>query len=249
MLIGPFSAQESRKTTTITRSKSCTSQDFQKAFQPVSMITQSYQGSPQLDSNGEATLAGQFASVTVMSIRNLRLPVMSMRQAETGTIGIELSGSASGFSLDKARKGMVLQPGSSEPSASRSFAACFPSTDFDGAASPPLILGGHAIAYINNIRAAVKVTAVALAEDAPTEPGSPVDMFAFDTDEEAGEIAGHQEKEIKITFRFVSTIEWVQEEDQVLVVPTVSAAGPVAGPSVVTTGLAGFVGRITDLGL
>ena len=245
MALGPFLSEDPTKAAAMTRSKSCTSQDLQKACRGLT-VDNSYQDIPRLNSVTSAIKKDQFIHVRVMSIRNLRLPVLDMRQDGTGTIGIELIDHAYHALLQKARKGMILSAELPERSASYSFAASFPSTDFASTGSPPLILGGHAIAYINSVRAAVKVTAVALAEDDATQPSSPIEMFAFDdADQEATmEI---ESKEIKITFRFVSTIEWVERDEQVLVVPTMSAAGPVAGPSVATTGLAGFVGRIVEV--
>ena len=46
-----------------------------------------------------------------------------------------------------------------------------------------------------------------------------------------------------------TTMEWMEVGDPVLVVPTVVAAGPVAGPApvVVSTGLSGFVGTVIEV--
>lgn len=115
--------------------------------------------------------------------------------------------------------------------------------------------------YVNSIRAAVKVMTVALdedglsaREDTMSSLAGETEVFRFDGDDEP--LAGSQNgdrtlterKEIRITFRFGSTLEWMEMGDQVLVVPTVTAPGPVAGPGIANvSGLAGFVGRVCEL--
>jgi len=155
---------------------------------------------------------------------------------------------------------MVLLDADEQPTGYRSFSASFPSSDFSSADSPPLILGGHAIVYVNSVRAAVKVTSVALEEgeqgptDAPTFPSPEVEMFHFDSDDESrhlekDDVAVDRQSEIKISFRFVSTVEWMELGDQILVVPTVTAPGPITGAAAShhTSGLTGFVGRINEI--
>ena len=182
-----------------------------------------------------------FNIVRVVSIRNLRLPVHSLLADQVGTIGVELS-YQSDVSLRRARKGMVLIKSATPRLAYRSFTATFLSLEFASTASPPLILGGHAVAYINNIRAAVKVTSVALSEDEDNSgASSPTELFDFDSDGHAEE---QQRRKIQITFKFISSVEWMQVGDQVLIIPTASATGPVTGPVGTFGWLSGFVGRI-----
>jgi hypothetical protein len=109
--------------------------------------------------------------------------------------------------------------------------------------------------YINSIRTAAKVTAVTLSEDGAAESPSPTEMFSFDGDNDrttdigcstAGS-NGTRDHDIKITFRFVSTVEWMQAGDKILVVPNFSAAGPITGPSGPPCSLSGFVGRVTTV--
>ena len=109
--------------------------------------------------------------------------------------------------------------------------------------------------YVNTVRVAVKVTAVALSENEASESSSPTEMFSFESENDHctengfGTLGsnGTQDQEIRITFRFVSTVEWMQVGDKILVVPNLSAAGPVTGSSGPTSGLSGFVGRIVDM--
>ena len=197
-----------------------------------------------------------FIPVKIVSLRNLRLPVRSLLPGQVGTIGIELvaNGNAAG-TLTSVRRGMVLLDLSFRHTAYRSLTGSFRSSDFAFNTSPPLILGGHAMIYVNTVRVAVKVTVVALSENEASESSSPTEMFSFESENDhctengLGNVGsnGTQDQEIRITFRFVSTVEWMQVGDKILVVPNLSAAGPVTGPSGPTSGLSGFVGRIVDM--
>jgi GTPase len=197
-----------------------------------------------------------FIPVRIVSLRNLRLPVRSLLPGQVGTIGIELvtNGNASG-TLTSVRRGMVLLDLSFRHTAYRSLTGSFRSSDFAFNTSPPLILGGHAMIYVNAVRVAVKVTAVALSENEASESSSPTEMFSFESENDHctengfGNLGsnGTQDQEIRITFRFVSTAEWMQVGDKILVVPNLSATGPITGPSGPTSGLSGFVGRIVDM--
>jgi GTPase len=194
--------------------------------------------------------AAMWQPVRVVSIRNLRLPTRSLLAGQVGTIGVEpISGIAStSCDLRRARKGMVLVLfENGEANAYRSFTASFPASDFKAPNSPPLILGGHATVYVNSIRAAVRVSSVALAEndsdmEMPSRDESGV--FTFDGDEQSAD----DDQDIKIRFKFLSSVEWMRLGDRVLVVPNAAAIGPITGGSVAATGgLNGFVGTICDL--
>ena len=248
--LGPVSLDNPSSDPVARRSKSYSAQDMRRTSRAASIpLARSLQGDSAATHIPDSNTRAVFALVRVVSLRNLRLPVLSMQQGEIGTIGIELvHDSGPNVLLNKTRKGMVLLEDGHSYLAYSSLTATFPATDFVSS-SPPLILGGHAIAYVNSVRAAVKVTAVALADD-DDEASSPTEVFSFDGEDEDGEATfgtQHVEKEIKITFRFVSTMEWMSVGDRLLVVPTVSTTGPVAGPVGATSGLAGFVGRICEL--
>ncbi|KAJ5550192.1 hypothetical protein N7461_004890 [Penicillium sp. DV-2018c] len=145
--------------------------------------------------------------IRVVSVRDLRLSVRRLVNDQVGTIGIEPIGvSEDGRPphLGRIRKGMVLANFQTEPPKPddnntpgpslltlpfhTGFIATFRSTEFSAPNSPPLLLGGNAIAYIANIRTTVRVVCMALTdgEDAelrgqppsPTEP----EFFSFDTD-------------------------------------------------------------------
>jgi GTPase len=188
--------------------------------------------------------------VRVVSLRNLRLPTRSLLAGQVGTIGVQPINNvvSSSCHLRRARKGMILASFEDrEPAGYHSFTALFPASDFKVPDSPPLILGGHATVYVNSIRSPVRVTSVTLAEsDRDTEVPSKDDsgVFAFDGDEQGADDSRY----IRIKFKFLSSVEWMNLDDRVLVVPNAAAVGPITGGSVAATGgLNGFVGKICDL--
>ena len=217
----------------------------------------------QITGSGSATAfppqESSFVHVKVVSLRNLRLSVRSLLCDQVGTIGvIPLD---YGISLGDLRKGAILTAPSADLTAYRWFVASFASADFTSSSSPPLILGGHATVYIRTIRAAVRVTSLALAEVSDAEAESPQNLFDFENDEV--EANGHgtnsdskeKPEQIKITFRFIHGGEWLCSGEQVLVVPTLATVAPSStlgtGPTASTVnaslGLGGFVGIISEL--
>lgn len=142
--------------------------------------------------------------VHVVSVRDLRLSVRRLVRDQVGTIGIEpigLSEDGRPPRLGRIRKGMVLANFDVPPSGLNSvgptslltlpfhtgFTAMFRSTEFSAPNSPPLLLGGNAIAYIANIRTTVRVICMALTgtgEEVSSEPPSPSEpeFFSFDGD-------------------------------------------------------------------
>lgn len=162
-------------------------------------------------SGKDASAQAKWQRVRVVSVRDLRLPVRRLKEDQVGTIGIDLLVSPDEGRLPRLgriRKGMVLtdmqntlHPSTSHPSPLRStlrlpfhigFTATFPASVFSAPNSPPLLLGGNAIAYIANIRTTVRVVCMALARagdeaassaepstsSSPTEP----EFFRFDGD-------------------------------------------------------------------
>ncbi|RAL16236.1 uncharacterized protein BO97DRAFT_402686 [Aspergillus homomorphus CBS 101889] len=222
---------------------------------------------------GKTPLAVQasWQRVRVVSVRNLRLPVQRLTRDQVGTIGIEplaLSPDDERPRLGKIRKGSVLVklPPGAGPAPRRfhsGFVASFAASEFASPLSPPVLLGGHAIVYVANVRSTVRLTCMALAEDevisrppSPTEP----EFFSFDgdtSDHERGRERGVHEVikcsgsseagNIRITFLFVSSIEWVEVGSRVLLMPAASAALASAQGVGSPSGFEGFVGRVCDV--
>lgn len=213
--------------------------------------------------------------VRVVSVRNLRLPVRKLTEDQVGTVGIEPISKPDEPSphLGRIRKGTILTSLPHPVPLHTGFVATFSSSEFASADSPPLLLGGNAIVYIANIRTAVKVTCVELAENevistppSPAEPG----FFNFDADLDRGQTTGDtrerrnadiqkvidstdtvEQEDVHITFSFVTSLEWVEAGSRVLVMPGVSMSAsstPALGSgSGGLSGLEGFVGRVREV--
>ncbi|KAK5956978.1 hypothetical protein OHC33_002467 [Knufia fluminis] len=271
LLLGPFLVEaDTGEPLQVRALRRASSHHSKPIGQPLSRsLSENFSKSLQLNEQGNAEPETQvrYAKVKVVSLRNLRLSVTSMHAGDTGTVGIQAIDTCaeSTIALDKARKGMILARSPEPLRGYKSFTATFPYSDFGGSASPPLILGGHAIAYIHSIRAPVKVTAVALEDDDRTNQlttdsnGAQVsthdEVFSFEDDDAADDAddinAPHDQStaSLRISFKFVTTVEYLEKNDQVLIVPNVTPAGPVTGPPSTSTipGFSGFVGRICEM--
>jgi hypothetical protein len=98
------------------------------------------------------------------------------------------------------------------------------------------------MAYIQSIRTAVKVVALAIAEGEPPDRSSPSEVFSFDVEPE--ELDDVTDREVRITFRFVNSVEYVEISDDILVVPTLAST---PGSQVVQQALAGFAGSVVEV--
>ncbi|KAE8373310.1 hypothetical protein BDV26DRAFT_70240 [Aspergillus bertholletiae] len=212
--------------------------------------------------------------VRVVSVRNLRLPVRKLVEDQVGTIGIVPLPSSQDEPpprIGRVRKGIILAslPASPTNSIPKSllfhtgFVASFDSSQFASSLSPPLLLGGNATVYIANIRSTVKVTCMALAnEEVISSPPSPTEpeFFSFDNDVNDRDKSGQSELnhmirssadsgvgDVKMTFCFVTSVEWVEVGSRVLVMPGPSAALASAHGPGSLSGLEGFVGRVCDV--
>ncbi|KIX93415.1 uncharacterized protein Z520_10834 [Fonsecaea multimorphosa CBS 102226] len=271
MLLGPFNLDTDGLSNPISpsvlRANSYAAAESSYAEGSSSVLARSYQGEAPQQPTRKYLPSAIFLRVRIVSLRTLRLPVMRMHNQETGTIGVEpLDGEHTTVALGRARKGMVLTDINQHLAGYRSFSARFPTSDFAQTTSPVLILGGHAIVYINSVRAAAKVTAVALDEDeqsgkytSAASSRDDAELFRLDIDDDVeggfGDGDGdrgkpsNERREIRVSFRFGSTIEWMEVGDQVVVVPTMTATGPVTGPAPIanTGGLSGFVGTVCEV--
>ncbi|OJD16485.1 hypothetical protein AJ78_03340 [Emergomyces pasteurianus Ep9510] len=216
--------------------------------------------------------------VRVVSLRNLRLPVTTLLEHQIGTIGID-NAEATPYmgSIRKGMVLADFHPVSSPLSIPSSllapvfhtgFVAAFPASNFSSTLSSSLIMGGNAIIYIASIRAAAKVTCVEANRSIQRPFPADEEIFSLDndtcianmtthngyhepiTDNEAETSNGFNEcGDIKITFSFVSSVEWIELNSRVLAMPgttmaTTSSSLPATpGP----LGLKGFVGRVCQV--
>ena len=268
LIIGPISPDQRREATQAASLK---------ARMPSGELSNSYHH----ESISSRLPAPRWQDVLVVSVRNLRLPVRSLTQDQVGTVGIEPLRSGDDVHLERVRKGMVLcnvNMGEELPKSAAGFVATFACREFSSEASPPLLLGGNAIAYIRNVRATVKVTCVTLSGDevisSPPSPPTEPELFRFDSDPADGgyapggkpkggsssassynavhnvvvnNSAAREEEEVRITFAFISSVEWIEVGSRVFLMPGVSAASSANGDPVQFSGLEGFFGRVCDV--
>ncbi|MCJ1248491.1 hypothetical protein MMC30_005709 [Trapelia coarctata] len=188
-------------------------------------------------------LESEWQLVQVTSIRNLRLPVQRLLAGQVGTVGIEFMKAKPTIS-SKVRKGMVLARSQDGDilTACGGFRALFDDKDYLSM-EPGQLYSTH----IASIRASAKIITVEAIgstadqdADAVTEVVGHVFEFDESTSEDGGvklpEIA-ESNKQVEVTFQFVTYREWVEVGTQVLVMPGNGAEGSV--------GLEGFAGRVT----
>lgn len=240
LLLGPFCTEahlsDNRQSPSVCRSSSYSA----------SLSRSHPGGSPVLDTRQSGDFkygASVFADVRIVSIRNLRLPVRTLLGGQVGTVGVQLTHPSQKHRLSRARKGMVLMKAAADLTAYRSITATFPAASFAASTSPTLILGGHATVYVNAIRAAVKVTSLVFASVTSQQDSSSV----FDFEDEH-DLDGNRYQDVRISFRFINTVEWMCIGDKILIVPIASTTGPVAGQvhTGITAALSGFVGTICE---
>ncbi|KAL9616220.1 MAG: hypothetical protein Q9160_008893 [Pyrenula sp. 1 TL-2023] len=200
------------------------------------------------DLEGSSSPTPFYRAFNILSLRNLRLPVRTLLPGQVGTIAVEASRLQP---APKPRKGMILTSPDFAPTAHAGFTATFSSKIFTTTDSPPLILGGHALAYFHSVRAPVKVASVAFTDpDSLTYPPAKVQhspseadgVFTFDEEKkQAGDI-------VKISFEFLGGLEWLKVGQKVLIMPNVmtTTSEPDSGGGGGTKGLVGFVGKICE---
>ena len=212
-----------------------------------------------------ADIVNAWHVVSVTSIRNLRLPVRKLHVGQVATVAVDFlnpfpSPLANGDSMvsPALRRGMVLiQPPGTDggsPPAYSIFTAIFkePNTY--------VIPGSSVIVYIASIRASAKIVEVRV-PDSKARSEEVFDFDDHDDDEEEdastlmSSVSSLAEKEstleaIEITFKFSSSLEWVELGTQVLVTPASGLSmlnpldpGETAGAG---AGLDGFVGQIVS---
>lgn len=201
----------------------------------------------------------EWRQVRIVSLRNLRLPVMTLHTGQVGTIGIEPlpSGQDGATStLMRLRKGMVLV-GSDQPLPlpKRSFTARFKSAQANAVRG--LSIGTLVVVYTASVRSTAKLVAAATDEMEYAVPSSPpqdhvaavdddADGFGFNFDAEEAQddlsesladsqFWGKPDSNILVTFQFVASKEFIEAGSKVFIMP----GGGVAG-------LEGYAGRIIN---
>ena len=187
--------------------------------------------------------------VKVTSVRNLRLPVETLRPDQVGTIGIAPVDS-SVDSLPPIRRGMVLIKGDSR--ATHTLTASF---DISDAGS--VVVGGRVVIYSASVRASAKIVTIALqrvrSEDdlqiQNKQSSEDFDLHLGSEKEPASETQSTASvgERIRVTLQLEQYREWIEQGASILVMPGGGPgfhAGERGGKGL--GGLEGFVGYIVE---
>ncbi|KAI9673982.1 MAG: hypothetical protein M1817_002188 [Caeruleum heppii] len=200
----------------------------------------------------------EWYTVRVLSVRNLRLPVRQLLADQVGTIGfigespspiltcksmLGTSFAPSAPNLESIRRGMILTSASATPSSSGGLTARI---NVDGVSS--LALNSIVVLYFASVRVSARVTSVQAYSDASSSQVFPAETTRHDSPQLA---KGNE----LVTFRFLSSREWIERGAQILVMPEgngVAGHGSMernenGGGAGGRGTLKGFAGRIVDV--
>lgn len=205
---------------------------------------------------------GEWHNATIVSIRNLRLPVHTLEAGQVGTIGMvfypvedEVSNGPferPAWTVPRVRKGMVvaipshhmIETGHTLQAAGR-FTACFEDSDVTSIKEGSLV-----VVYIASVRTTAKIVRVCPHERndiaahfaAQGETDKPEEVFDLDEEEEAtGPVFG-SDGAMDLTFDFVTTREWIELGSKILIMP-----GGTEKVGRGTAGLEGFIGKVVEV--
>ncbi|KAF1988263.1 P-loop containing nucleoside triphosphate hydrolase protein [Aulographum hederae CBS 113979] len=196
-------------------------------------------------------LQHEWRRVTVVSIRNLRLPVRTLYAGQVGTMAVAPPSSSSTTTalstpaLIRIRKGMVLLLSDCEAAARRSFVAEFPGDEIRD-----LPVGSAVVVYIASVRASAKVVSLAVTEPLVEDDVSSLGSAKLRTTAHHGN-SNNNDRPTLVTLQFIGAREYVELGAQVLLMPgqgsNVGAGG--GGQERGRKGVAaleGFVGRVIE---
>ncbi|RDW78145.1 hypothetical protein BP5796_05997 [Coleophoma crateriformis] len=273
IVIGPFQANADKYS-------SPTSQSYNRSSPTSFGRSSSHPSTAELtrvaSQNVSASVSrGEWHNARIVSIRNMRLPVVHLEAGQTGSVGFVLEnpeisqqeGIAEKISAC-LRKGMVLAVPSSHMlytghnlQAASGFTASFEDSSIN-----TITPGSLVVVYIASIRASAKV--VSLRPHRPSSEskraqalsqmsGQDEDVFGFDDEpfdsksemEELASYVSDAESLTDVTLELMKHREWIELGCQVLVMPGGGPGlsyGPERGKKGVA-GLEGFVGKVTEV--
>ncbi|KAL2065120.1 hypothetical protein VTL71DRAFT_4260 [Oculimacula yallundae] len=216
---------------------------------------------------------GEWFNAHIVSIRNLRLPVHTLRAGQVGTVGVVFDIPAEEVSngpferppptTPRMRKGQVIAIPSQHMldtdhslQAAGGFTASFEDSDINSVTPGSLV-----VIYVASIRAAATVLKVVphintdSGIDAPSGEDESDDVFGLDSlkmeEQEAETFVFGMDGIIDVTFELLKSREWIELGSQVLVMPGGGHGlyyGSERGEKGVA-GLDGFAGRVVEVWL
>ncbi|KXX78144.1 GTP-binding protein 2 [Madurella mycetomatis] len=206
-----------------------------------------------------SAIKGEWHTATIVSTRNLRLPVQTLAAGQVGSIGMvfdppnqdEAENSAVNrpSRTPRLRKGMVLAvPSQHMVSSGLSLQAASGLTavfDQDNQGVGSLTVGSLVIVYVASVRSAARVLRVSRAESegdgGRRVPAEEIDeMFGVVEDMDVGniEVQDVEVSGVEVQLELLSTREWVELGSRILILE---------GGSKDRSGLEGFVGKVVEI--
>ncbi|CAG9939444.1 unnamed protein product [Clonostachys rosea f. rosea IK726] len=196
-----------------------------------------------------STIAGEWHKARIVSVRNLRLPVRTLKAGQAGSIGLVLEPdevSTSG-SIPRIRRGMVLAIPSKHMvdtglslQAASGFTATFTDPDMES-----LVVGSLVNVYVASVRATARVRGISRHSNRPEfgrTATEDIDVFNLSEDfEELESSNGDGIGRVSRTEVFLELLhnrEWVELGSRVIILE---------GGSQDRSGLEGYVGKIIEI--
>ncbi|KAI5462952.1 hypothetical protein BGZ63DRAFT_352421 [Mariannaea sp. PMI_226] len=195
-----------------------------------------------------STISGEWHDAQIVSIRNLRLPVLALEAGQAGSIGLMIHTSSKeqdSSEVPRIRRGMILAVPSkhmADTGLKLQAASGFTAT-FDDPEIESLAVGSFVNIYIASIRTVARIDNItsqngdwgeAIATD------DIEDIFNLNEDVEAGAkaLVGKQRSGIEVSLELLHHREWIEMGSRVILLE---------GGSQDKSGLEGFVGKVTEI--
>ncbi|KAL2122849.1 hypothetical protein VTJ04DRAFT_3304 [Mycothermus thermophilus] len=202
--------------------------------------------------------SGEWHTATIVSIRNLRLPVQTLTAGQVGSIGMVFdprpeNGTASNGKTSTLRKGMVLAVPSQHMVASglslQAVSGLTAVFDAENQGAGSLSVGSLVNVYVASVRSAARVVRVSRVDPPGDEDGrvkfadEEMDegLFGLSEDMDLQAIQAQDAMvrgNVEVQLELLSTREWIELGSKILVLE---------GGSKDRTGLEGFVGKVIEI--
>ncbi|KAM5356332.1 hypothetical protein ACJ41O_002978 [Fusarium nematophilum] len=204
-----------------------------------------------------SAIAGEWHDAQIVSIRNLRLPVLALEAGQAGSIGLvvqslttnhqnDSSGSYSPFEVPRIRRGMILAIPSKHMAdtglklqAASGFTAVFNDSD-----AQTLVVGSFVNIYIASIRTIARIRRISRQDtewEASTPTADEIEAI-FDLNEDVESELKKTEPNptggIEVALELLHHREWIEMGSRVILLE---------GGSQDKSGLEGFVGKVVEI--
>lgn len=202
-----------------------------------------------------SAIKGEWHSATVVSIRNLRLPVQTLQGGQAGTIGLVFN-----LPKDKTSDGALERPPSSLPKLRKGMVLAIPSKHmlneglqlqaasgltafFDDPNITSLAVGTGVTFYVASVRAQARILRVSSGKTYhgnETVVAEEEDVFAFNEQLEGDALSPQtsQKTGFEVRFELLYSREWIELGSRLVILEGASKDGSV---------LDGFIGRVVEI--